>query len=70
MTNENNDKQKVATGSAQQHQPKTVQQAGQQQQKQASPHDAKACTNPDHHHGKVNTASEATKPNQNGKPAS
>ena len=47
MTNENNDKKKVATGTAQQHWPQTVQQAG-QQQKQASPHDEKTCINPDH----------------------
>jgi hypothetical protein len=67
MTIENNDKQKATVDSAQQ-QPQTVQQAG-QQQKQASPHDEKTCTNPDPHHGKEKTVSDATKPNQDGKPA-
>ena len=68
MTIENNDKQKATVDSAPQQQPQTVQQAG-QQQKQASPHDKKTCTNPDHHHGKEKTVSDATKPNQDGKPA-
>ena len=68
MTNQNNDKQKVANGTAHQSQPQPVQQTG-QQQKQAAPHDAKACTNPDHNHGKDSVVSGATKPNQDSKPA-
>ena len=68
MTNVNNDKQKAATDKGQQHQPQTVQQAG-QQQKQASPHDEKSCTNPDHNHGKDNMASGVNKPNQDSKPS-
>jgi len=67
MTNQNNDKQKVAPGSAQQHQPQNVKQTA-QQQKQAGPHDEKTCTNPNHNHGKDKMTSGA-KPNQDGKPA-
>jgi hypothetical protein len=65
MTNENNDK---ATGSAQQHQPKTAQQTN-QQQKQAGPHDERSCTNPDHNHAKDDKVAGGTKPNQESKPA-
>ena len=65
MANEKSDKNKVSTGTTQE-QPQSVKHAG-QQQKQATAHDEKSCTNPNHHHGKdANVA--ASKPNPGGKP--